>query len=170
MKKLLPVLIIACLVHTIGCTKANEKEKPVCCVIPQPPAFIFAQKNGVSWAATTYSAAIIRDSLKITGNTDDNEALGIIIKYNGTGQYNLAGTQVYYHNTTSPLVPLVNLSNYVLDNTVANTFSISTYDSSTSTVSGTFSLSLIKTYGATNTAYPQSVNFLHGNFKLPLAK
>lgn len=163
-------MTIACLIFSTNCTKVNDHEHPVCCVLPQPPAFIFAQKNGASWAATTYSAAIIQDSLKITGNTDDNEVLGIIIKYNGTGQYTLTGNQVYYHNTTSPLVPLVNLSNYVLDNTAVNTLGISNYDSSANTISGTFSLSLIKIYAAPNTAFSQNLKFLNGNFKLLLAK
>jgi hypothetical protein len=169
MKKLLLVLIVACLILNTNCTKVKAvKELPLCCILPAPP--FSAQKNGASWIATSYSAAIIQDSLKIIGYTNDTEVLGITIKYNGTGQYNLTGNQVYYHNTTSPLVPLINLSNYVLDNTAVNTFSIFTYDSSTSTVSGTFSINLIKTYGAPNTGFPQNLNFLKGNFKLLLAK
>ncbi|OCX50351.1 hypothetical protein BEL04_21425 [Mucilaginibacter sp. PPCGB 2223] len=170
MKKLLSVLIVACLIFSINCTKVDNKEHPVCCVLPQPAAFIFAQKNGVSWSAIAYNAAIVQDSLKITGHMDDTEVLGITIKYNGTGQYTLTGNQVYYHNTTSPMVALVNLSNYTLDNTAANTLSISNYDSSANTVSGTFSIVLTKTYGAPNTGFPQNINFLNGNFKLPLAK
>ncbi|WP_448701471.1 DUF6252 family protein [Mucilaginibacter sp. AW1-3] len=169
MRKLLPLLMIACLILNASCKKVKEEQRLCGCVAPPPHAFISAQKNG-TWWPVAYFSAIVQDSLKITANTNNNEVLGITIKYNGIGQYTLTGSQVYYHNTTSSLGTFSNLSNYMLDNTAVNTLVISKYDPSRNAIGGTFSLNLIKTYDATNTGFPQNVNFLNGTFNLPLAK
>ncbi len=147
-----------------NCSRSNEI--PLCCVIPDRGYSIIAQRNGTNWVSASYTATLVQDSLKITAGSD-YENINIKIKITGAGQYALTGNQVLYHNTSAQGSIL---TNYILDNTLASSFNVISYNQAANIIEGSLNITLVKTYEVTGISYPSNLSFLNGNFRLQLAK
>lgn len=128
--------------------------------------FITALKNNIKTNFTTYSASNYKDSLYLFA-VGGEETLVIKIKFSGTGKYLLSGNQAVYYNTIGQDVLI---SNYILGSSSESSLFITDYNQSANTISGSFNLYMIRTYGNPETSYPKNINFTDGQFKVQLPK
>ncbi|WP_184544488.1 DUF6252 family protein [Mucilaginibacter sp. FT3.2] len=159
MKKYIPALIL--LFSLLSA--CNRKD---CCLLPLRP-YIAAYKNNIQWMADPTSSAVRHDTIGIFGtnfSTQLEETLTMQFKASAPGKYTLKGTQASYYNTIGRDVIV---SQYELDDTFANTVTITAFDKPNNQITGTFSLKFKHTYPADK---PASLQFLNGRFTVALQK
>jgi len=167
MKKL-TYLICTIILLTYGC-KPNRD----CCVLPQKPSGITADKNGASWAPSGVTGTLVDENFTLAAGSFSSsgstyakiDSLNIQLTFNGTiGSYKLSGKQGYYavfgNNgavTTS----------YKLDTTFNNVLNVTSYKEMDNTnaidqnyvlIKGTFSLKFI------DPANASGISFSNGTF------
>ncbi|MBS1524225.1 MAG: hypothetical protein JST19_01170 [Bacteroidetes bacterium] len=165
MKK--PVYLIICAFLLSVCSCRRDK----CCVIPEPPARITAEKNGVAWSPRFAKGVLSEiDSLSIsaTGITEQVypykkiDTLNISILYNKPGIYPLQGSQAFYG-----IFKDNGLTGYRLDASYNNVINITGYERLSNPyssapdqvrITGTFSLRFI------NPNDPLGISFRNGSF------
>lgn len=142
-----------------------------CCVIPEPPAKVTAQKDGAPWSPM-FAKGILSatDSLSIsaTGATyrsypyQKTDTLNISILYNKPGTYQLQGNQAFYGVFNDNI-----LTGYQLDASYNNVIVITGYKRLTDPyssvpdqvkITGTFSLKFIDPNN------PAGISFQNGSF------
>ena len=164
MKKYLLILLSATALFMTSCYKRRD-----CCVLPKRDAFITAEKSGVQWEGIPTTTVFSQDTINVyAGNfkTGLEENFGFLIKVSTTAiSYTLKGNQAYYFNTVGRDV---SVSGYKLDDTFTNQVTVTSYDQSTKTITGTFQMKFIKTYDNPTGSYPDKVSFLNGKFKAAL--
>lgn len=157
MKKLLFILLVSATALT-SCK--NEK----CCILPDAPFFISASKNTTDWSAAGTAEKLGTDSLLIVGSKTE-ERLLMHIKFTGKGVYTFHTTQVFYFTTVGQDVFT---SEYYVDESAPNTLAVEDYNPDSKRISGSYSLTLKKTHGITDPAYPESLKFVNGRFNIKL--
>lgn len=101
MKNLLYLIVILALSSGWSCTRHRN-----CCVMPEPPAAVTAQKNGVGWDGRyasgtlsqldTLSISAISATIPTPGVLNKVDTLNIKIAYTTPGTYTLTGNQAFY--------------------------------------------------------------------------
>lgn len=164
MKKHLLILLSATALIMTSCTKRKD-----CCVLPKKDKFIMAEKSGEQWEGVPTTTVFSQDTINVyVGNFKPGleENFGFLIKMSTTAiSYTLKGNQAYYFNTVGRDV---SVSGYKLDDAFTNKVTVTGYDQSTKTVTGTFQMKFIKTYDNPIGSYPDKVSFLNGKFKAAL--
>ena len=149
--------------------------KPIiryCCDVAQPSAVMTAQKNGVLWNPGGVKGILSPiDSLTIDATSIQLQtyplikldSLTIKIAYTSTGDYKLAGSQVFYATFNQNGT----LNSYKLDTTFNNVINITSYqtlDNPYTTnpneieIKGTFNIKFIDPNN------PAGISFSNGNF------
>lgn len=153
MKKLTLFSVIA-LSLLSACKKDNSTAKPT-------GYSINANKNNVAWASaslsTGYVNPAIKDSVLIIAHAGE-ETLGIKFKSKGVGTYQSTEINAYFWNTVG-LDAIV--GEYKLTNDASNTLIINSYNEAKNTMTGTFNLTLKKTYGISS-SLPDKITFTNG--------
>ncbi|HVS94495.1 MAG TPA: DUF6252 family protein [Mucilaginibacter sp.] len=165
MKKPIYLIFFALLLLMYSC----KPDK--CCVIPEPPARVTAEKNGAEWAPRFAKGVLSEvDSLSISA-TDITETiypykkldtLNISILYKQPGTYQLKSGQAFYgiFNDTG-------ITGYQLDATYNNAINITGYERLSNPyssapdeirITGTFSLKF------TDPNNPAGISFQNGSF------
>jgi hypothetical protein len=164
MKKYLLILLSATTLLMAACAKRKD-----CCVLPKNDQFITAEKSGVQWQAPPSASMFSQDTVSVyAGNfkTGFEENFSFFFKVSTTAiSYTLKGNQAYYFNTVGRDV---SVSGYKLDDTFTNQVTVTSYDQSTKTITGTFQMKFIKTYDNPTGSYPDKVSFLNGKFRVVL--
>ena len=128
-----------------------------------------AQKSGVQWEAIPSTTVFSQDTINVyAGNFKPGfeENFGFLIKVSTTAiSYPLKGNQAYYFNTVGGDV---SVSGYKLDDTFTNQVTVTGYDQSNRTITGTFQMKFIKTYDNPTGSFPDKISFLDGKFKTVL--
>ncbi|HTD98657.1 MAG TPA: hypothetical protein VK668_05200 [Mucilaginibacter sp.] len=161
MKKLICLILLSTALLSTSCSK-----KPLCCVLP-PAVVITAQKNGQDWQLPIIKSTVANNNISINTagpqllNTA-KDSLSINLAYTGLGNYALTDQQITYtvfSNGTK--------TNYVLDTTFDNTFTITNYTTPTNgatagsdatVLKATFNLKFV------DPAHTTSVSLLDGKF------
>lgn len=141
-----------------------------CCTPAPQKQFIIAQKNGASWTADPSSSNIQGDMVALFGtnfSSSIEETLTMQFKVSGTGNYPLKNTQALYYNTIGRDVMT---SRYQLDDSFANSVNVTSYNSNTNIISGTFSLKLKRVYPDSVNTAQNGIQFLEGKFNMALHK
>lgn len=154
------ILMLACCTICIVLIYSCHKDSKVV-----PADYYFkAGKNGTDWGAQGSTYTIPGDSLKLTAlNQAGGEQMYIDIKFNGNGTYPLTGKQAAFSITTGTDVIT---SNYRLDTTQTSSLVISSYNTKTRIISGTFMLHVLLDSSDPNVYVP--INFGNGVFRVKL--
>jgi hypothetical protein len=160
MKNLVFIVLAAFVLLDTACHPDN------CCVPPGSTVYMRAQKDSVQWEADPSTSTIRNDTITIIGKTDKpgalQETLGIKIKYNGLGNYNLHNDEAFYYTTAGQSTPVVS---HKLDSLFANSVNIFFYDPGSGTIVGSFNMKFISSPSSL-----KDIAFLQGSFEVPLHK
>lgn len=125
------------------------------------PDFITANLNAKSWKGvpeTTINA--VNDTLIILG-IGDEQVLGLKLKFDGVGVYQLLNTQANYYTTVGGDVIT---SLYTLSEGNSSQINITEYNSAENFVKGNFEVSLLKEWSNPETNN-NALSFTKGRFK-----
>ena len=142
-----------------------------CCYMPpRPENSIAAVRNDFAWSVFNPVAKITLDTLTISDNFADvvhSEMITFKLKFHGADSYTLSPANVVYE-----FAPATDVSalNYTLDSGSDNSFSVTSYDTNTGLITGTFNIKLNKDAANTDTRYPPTIAFLQGTFSIHLSK
>lgn len=164
--KLLIALLAAASLFT-ACSKDQKEDEDVifCCYIPDN-IFMGAFKADSSWYTEKVSLSVIKDSLVVFANRN-NESLKLSIKYVDTGRYAVTPKNVVFRKVkgTDTLIseyrPALGSSNYI---------QIDYYDTRRHLMQGGFKIDLIKEARFTDTTLTDTIRFLRGAFRVSIPK
>jgi hypothetical protein len=169
MRKLIYLIFGVAFISTFSC----KKEIKNCCVLPIPQAKLTAERNNTLYETPDVHGIIRNDSITFTfaGQADVTssdftlDSLFIKLKYNGAGTYSLANADAAYFTIISDIHPAPANSpttDYQLNPLYNNTLIITGYDQTSGKLTGTFNVEFLNSTSA-------AVNFLNGNFYLPVS-
>jgi Family of unknown function (DUF6252) len=163
MKKVVLLLLSTISIYCTSCD--NQK----CCVAPVYNYYINAQKDGAAWGASPANSKISTtgDTITVMGTSDDipSKVMGFKFKYTGTGKYVLKGENGFYYYSIGPSSFM---NNFTIDSAAVESYVIvEKFDRAGNSVSGTFSLRLIRSPDTLANTF-NHVSFLNGKFKVTL--
>src|ERR1700754_3905272 len=121
MKNLICLILLSTTLLSTSCSK-----KPLCCVLP-PPVTITAQKNGQAWVMPIIKSTVTNNNISINTAgpqllSTAKDSLSIHLPYTGLGNYALTDQQITYTAFSNGTK-----TNYILDTTFDNSFTITNY-------------------------------------------
>ena len=164
-------LIFSLLIMVLGC----KKVQPLCCGLAPGNHIETAQRNGMIYETPDIHGTLSTDSILITSagqvSIPDTaitlDSLSVNIKYTGPGTYKLLPGQVYYfirYTHIVPYAPNTPVTTYLPDPAFNSSLTISSYDQSTTIMTGTFNLKFLNPKSNTD------ISILSGVFMFPVVK
>jgi len=156
MKKTLFTLLTLLALVITGCNHRN------CCVLPDPPNSISAQKNGANWNApsqiTYYKKTTANDTLNLIGHIGE-ENINFLLKKTSENSYTLVDA-TYFTTVGQDAI----VTSYSLDKSQNNRFTV-TVSTDGKIFKGIFSVYLKQTYGNPPSSAPGTLSFQNGFYK-----
>jgi hypothetical protein len=156
MRRMFFVLVAFFFLLIASCKKDNQ--------VAPTSFFMEAKLNGSNWAGQPYTGYAGDDSLHIQArlpNTQDN--IAFVIKYNGTANYQLKGSQSTFYILDASNV---DICDYKMDPSFNNHISITAFDATTKIASGNFEVHFVRAYGIST--YADKLDFVNGTFRAQL--